>query len=402
MRLFFICVFSSLSVNILETLFITSPSTPKILLDEFSDTLFSVKIFWPNLSLVHEMLSIHDISLLVDLTLDNEYMSLIDQASENHQLAYITTSQSNSITNFPNRFYIHDKSEKTSEFITSVVEFLDFKELCILYSSNYRDVNLAIILESKLTRKIISSISFKENLDIENAEYLIRRIIKAKGIRKMLIIDSSNSLENIQKALQKSNLIKAGIYFLIVTNSPRKIFLDGALVFVEAGGEKSESWEENEKILIENAIGNIATGIIKKSILFDKNDVFRFLEEEYPNKYLSNGFKLLNIQHGKIVEVGIYTDFLNMTTKMIFPGNIDFVIPENALTSITLSIANGTSELIDNMTNPTFAFWYKGAEYAVFKSNQNKDFNNFYLELFLLIVVTYILILIYQLVAFLQ
>ena len=111
-KLLFIIISLSISQSIFETIFIKSPKTSQILFTEFASSSLITEITSNNISAALDNLKSYEFSLIIDITSDKKYLTLIDQLSEYFQVAYLTILEPDSLSYFPNRFYIHNKVER--------------------------------------------------------------------------------------------------------------------------------------------------------------------------------------------------------------------------------------------------------------------------------------------------
>ncbi|OMJ65933.1 hypothetical protein SteCoe_37407 [Stentor coeruleus] len=375
MWVFFVLIRHVLCFKEKQLLLIASEKTSSDMLGKFSDQTIIVKSNFYELYHSFESLADDEFLLLVDISNDKSYINIFDTYSTEKHMPYITLSIMKSKSNFSGRYSFKSSLFDQFQKLSNLIKLLGWEEYSVLYSSNPQDIELSDLIKQQSKDNFFSFISYSEDITDNNADILIRTLVKAKGIRKLLIIDTSSAVATIQTAIKNRNLLKAENYFLFVTDDIRKIYIEGALVMSTQGQEKSESYEEYIKITIDKVINSIK---LQESIVFEIYDIMKKI---YPNNVIRE-YSLYNIQGEDLIEVGVYNDDFEIIKEIIYPGNITYVSQEKKTTPIRFSMANGTSELTTNETFKINADWYRGSIYAVYKSNLLKEIPNFMIELF--------------------
>lgn len=326
---------------------------------------------------VFSITSVNELSLIIDATNDRNYISTFDSYSIENNIPYITLSTPFSESSIPSRFTIKSPLFKLSQQFSSLIGFLNWEEFSVLYSSSLQDIELCALIKANSHIKISSFISYSDEILFQSADNLIKTMVKAKGRRKLVIIDNGASVLTIQAAIINRNLVKKENYFLFITNDIKQIFIDGALIMTSQGQEKSLSINAYTKETIENTIEIINQGSRDSEFL----DIFSVMKKAFPDNYVRNS-SLVNVQNQNWVEVGVWDNNFRVVNEILYPGGINYVSKEYKVTPIRFSIANGTSELMTDEVFDVVAYWYYGANYAVERSNALQEIENFMIELF--------------------
>ena len=112
----------------------------------------------------------------------------------------------------------------------------------------------------------------------------------------------------------------------------------------------------------------------------DRDELTELIRNNYP-AFSTIQYSIVNIRNGQRIIVGSLGNTLTISGKIYFPGNTT-VSAAAVTTVITLAIANGTDEIYKKSKNPSFAYFYQGARYAVARSNLLNDIPRFSLKLF--------------------
>ncbi|OMJ86675.1 hypothetical protein SteCoe_11759 [Stentor coeruleus] len=377
MWILFIIAFPVLSTKNLQVLIAASNKTPPNLLEELKHIGEIVHIDVFGKSDVFQSETMNDLSLILDATFDRSYIRLFDSYSTENHIPYISLSIPNAESWHPGRYTLTSPASEQLIKLYNLLETLNWDEFSLLYSSDPHDIEFCDLIKKKDKSKVNSFISYAKDITLEYADNLIKTMVKAKGIRKLLIIDSGSSLETIQTAIKNRNLIKKENYFIFITEDIKIINIEGALIMTTQGQENFESYNLYIKTILENVINNV----YNESQDSDFFDVFENLEKVYPDNILKN-CTLVNVQNQTWVEVGIWNNNLEIIKNITYPGGIDYVSQGQTVTPIRFSIANGTSELTTNEVFQVAAYWYYGASYAALRSNLLQEIPNFMIELF--------------------
>ncbi|OMJ71683.1 hypothetical protein SteCoe_30052 [Stentor coeruleus] len=319
----------------------------------------------------------NEFPLIIDATNDQSYISIFDAYSIENNIPYISLSTPHIESSFPSRFTIKSPLFNLSQQFFILIDFLNWEEFSVLYSSKLQDIELCAIIKANDHIKISSFISYSEDISLQSADSLIKTMVKAKGRRKLVIIDNSPSITTIQTAIKNRNLVKKENYFLFITEDIKEIFIDGAIIMATQGQEKSLSFNTYIKETIENTIEIINQESNDSEFL----DMYSVMEKAFPDNHIKN-YSLVNVQSQNWVEVGIWDKNFKIINEILYPGGINYVSKGYKVTPIRFSIANGTSELTTNEVFEIAAYWYSGAIYAVERSNALHEINNFMIELF--------------------
>ena len=368
-----------------DTVVLYSSITPDIVLSQLGDTQ-TINICNQTQESLFNALAGLDFLFLIDFTYSKSYTPLISSVSDWLNTAFLSP-YSSEISN-KHKCSIHLSVTDQVQSILSLINLLSISKYIILSSASYYDLQIANELRITDESRVYHSISYQENADIFIAENIVSRMIKAKGIKSLIIIDHSESLNVIELALVNKKLVNAGAIFIYPSKNIWLASLDGSLIIVENGLEYATSQTDYEIKAVENVIDFINSNLQQHSITnIDELTIANILEG-YNIK--NKGFNIVNIQGNNRVIVGNITildanNSLNyissINNRVYFPGNITTIEPSRA-TKIVISIANGTTDTKNYSIFPLMAYFYEGALYAVARSNAQNEIPNFYIDLF--------------------
>ncbi|OMJ68141.1 hypothetical protein SteCoe_34492 [Stentor coeruleus] len=329
-----------------------------------------------------EDISEYDFYIIIDITLRPLHFTLLDNISNHFQTYYITITNDLSSVSSKWRINAHNTIEQDKYSISVLLDYLEFTHFIIISSLKYESISLANDLFSIFNNEVFSYLKYNEEIDEDYMENYVKKLIKAKGVRKMLIIDFGTSLEILENKIIDHNLNSIGSCFILKGKSIVNSKIEGSLVVVEQGLENSTSLEDYEL----NAVNRFLAKI--NDLMFSNH--FMLQEKETLNQIISDYlaaknqfpiYSLINIKNNKKNVIGTIQEALILTSSIAFPGNSTSLIVSEA-TKLHLSIANGTHEIYNMYTIEYFAYWYLGALYAVQRSNMLNEIPEFKIELY--------------------
>ena len=383
--IWFILRLGSSLISIQDSVILYSFATPNLLLSQLSNIQLLNISNQTQESLINDLTDL-DYLFLIDFTYSKSYTPLISDISRILDITFLSPYCSNTIENHKSSIHLCIFDQVQS--IISLAKFLSINKYIILSSANYYDLQIANELKTNDESKVYESISYQEIINIYTAENIAARMIKARGIRNLIIIDHVESLNIIESALITKKLATSGAIFIYPSKNIWQASLNGSLIIVESGLENSTSEADYEIKAVENAINFINSKIQEHRIFnIEKATVLNILEGYNIKK---NGFSIVNIQGSNKIIVGNITivesnnsfNYISSINNIVYyPGNI--TVPEvSANTKIVLSIANGTLDTNNTQYFPEVAYFYEGAIFAVASSNAKNDIPNFYIDFF--------------------
>ncbi|OMJ74699.1 hypothetical protein SteCoe_26308 [Stentor coeruleus] len=379
-------LFTVKSFRIEEGVIFISDETPSELKSQFLDSGLILDITDKSFEEIFSTLESQVFLFMVDVTCTRSYLGLLNSLSLALDMIYLTLSYET--TEFPYRFFIHNTENEEVECLSAFIKYLKVENYIILSSSNQLDQIISESLIRITQEHLYSHITYPEGLTQSVAENIVGRMIKAKGIKALIIIDSSDSLQTIEKAMQTKNYIKSGTIVIYSTRSFSSINTNGTLKLKEYMSENAENKYELIFYSLINRLAKVQNYIqttLKSSL--NKENLKISLSAIYNEDIL---YTITNVKNGKNVPVGKIIkktletkniEFLvNITDEIYYPGNITEIT--SMKTKIVISIANGTHDPYNSINFPGFAYMYLGASYAVSRSNLYNEIPNFYIELF--------------------
>lgn len=371
-----------LSISYNDSVLLYSDETPNSLLSELSEFQRRLNIASNNQEAIIKELEQIDFMLIIDATLQTTYYNLLDSIALYFQVSYFSLS-SISDQNFysKSRYNLHGSTSDQAEAILSVIKFLELNKIVLLSSSNSANIEMGNYIYNHYSKYISYYIKYEENLPQITADSISARIIKANGLRQIVILDYGTSLDNIESSIINKNLDSEGSIILMCSKSIYSASIEGSLIIAESGTENSTSYEFYQHSVIDKTFSDINKFISASNILnIDKHNLNRIIQEIYSN-HTTTTYELINIRKGNKVIVGVINNDLNLTRKIYFPGNSTDAKPSESI-KLTFSIANGTSEPYNLSQYYLFAYYYYGAIYAVNEINANQAIPGFEIDLF--------------------
>ena len=308
--------------------------------------------------------------LLLDITENSEYFTLLDQISETYETFYLTLTQYENNESSEYRFYLRMALESHAILLNEMISYLDWKKFSLFFISEYSQIKLATLVKTDFSSKVDCFTSLFDGVSDDSLNTIVKKTVKASGNRKLLLVGGGNDINRLQNLIQERKLELEGSHFLFSSEGIYSAYLNGSIILAYQGTEQSKN-ETDFKV-------QIFLNILNK---LEGNSLKLLLNDLCEDQICVNELSIVNIQYGKRIIVGSISESLNIKIPIVYPG---FTTSKSAFLSsspLIVSIANGTSEPNMNSTSDAFSSIYKGAEYAVYRSNLYNDIPNFHIEL---------------------
>ena len=315
-----------------------------------------------------------DFLFLIDFTFSTRKLQMINLVSLHFEAAYISIFEHEE--SFTNRIEIHHTLEDEFKSMISLTKHLQIDSYTILSSSSQEDLKLSEQFKNEKNSQILY---YSDIITKEAADSIVLKYLKSKGLRFLIIIDTSPSLEVIESSLVSKKWNKPGTALIYSSRCLSKIKILGALQIIEGGTEGSKNFIEYHLSSILNLINQVPKAIESNSNIFTTRSEILNSLKLYSNPQL----KIANFKPN--LEIIGNFDRLNgsvsINQPIIFPGNTSNF---NSLSKsiIPISIANGTHDPYSSTSYTYAAYLFNGATYAVQRSNSNAEIENFEIELF--------------------
>ncbi|OMJ70463.1 hypothetical protein SteCoe_31559 [Stentor coeruleus] len=365
-----------------------SNKTPNQIKTLFSNASSIIDVSSVSVNEIFSSFELHACIFIVDVTWTKSYLGLINSLSETFEVAYFTLSTES--TKFMARYPLHNTKKCEAQSLSSLITFLAVEEYVLLSSTVHEDLSVADYLIDIMQEKIHSHITYPEGVQQVIADNIIGKMIKSKGIKALVIIDSTDALKTIEKAMESKKYITPGTIIIYSSRSFSQNHTSGTFKIEEYMSEKAKNQYEFDYFALINRLSKAQEYIeIELGSSVNKNNFIQALSKIYQSNIL---YSIINIQNNIEIPIGLIyqnstnetienNDFItNITETIYFPGNITHIT--SMKTKLVFSIANGTNEPYHAFQFPILSFVYEGANYAALRSNAKNEIPNFYIELF--------------------
>ena len=382
MRLFFVflSLVSGFSIN--ETLVLFSPLTPLSLLQQLSEFKNKLSTSSDCKNCVSSFITQFEVLIIIDVTLQPNLYPVLDSIAIQTNTFYFSISPLSPKSYSPWRINLHKSYLEEASAIGILINKLNLNEFALLSSNKYEDLLISDSINSNFLTSVYSFLKYDQSISQPFSDSLVGRMIKAKGIRNIIVVDQSHSLNFIQTSFINKNLAKDGTILIMSSKSIYSAFLEGSLIVVESGLEESTSADNYEFLAITKTLSKLTSlvSFLNHSYI-EKDTLNQVIRKAFPNNVACETYSLVNIHNNKKNIIGTLTSDLIIKDLVYYPGNTTkpTILP---YTTIVLSIANGTNEIYNRYQFAGHAYCYEGARYAVMRSNLNNDIPRFRLELF--------------------
>ena len=372
--IFFILIFTIYhSFGLLDFLLIYSSQTQIVLIQKLEKSLkidSKFDLSEKNLQSLANFVKNAKNPVLVDITENSEFFPLLDQISQIYGTIYFTLTYSSS-TNFSKyRFLLKNTAENEKNYLYQMISYLSWQKFNIFYNAEPNQIEVASTVKSEFTSIVDSFVSLFQGVTDNSLNTIVKKAVKASGTRKLLLVGGGNDISRLQYFIKERKLELAGTHLLFSSEGIYSAYLNGSIILAYPGTELSSDENEMKASLIINILENL------------ENENFdNYLNSVCPNNECVSYMSVVNIQSGEKIVVGTVSDSVNISIPIIYPGLTTSKLAFLSSTPLTVSIANGTSEPVANITYDLFAAIYKGSEYAVYRSNLYNDIPNFHIQL---------------------
>jgi Receptor family ligand binding region len=376
---FLILGVSTASTLFLDCLLMLSSSTPDSLLAELSEFPKTYEVTSKSLEEIESDLAKEDFLFFIDVTFQPVLYPVFDGLASYFSTFYFSLSPAGPDSYSNRRFNLHCSYKHQGNAIGAIIKFLNWTSFSIVSSNEYNNFQLSehIISESNSIIDLYST--YSQTISQSNSDTFIGRLLKANALRKIIIIDKSDSLNKIQNSIINRNLVVNGNSFILPSESIYSIIIDGSLIVVEAGLENATSSDNYHHIAIIKALSNLSSSL-SNSYNIQKNKIYESLRSLYPDHTTCTSYSLVNLYEGNKQIVGKIQDTLTINRIIYYPGNVTSQITGNV--EIVISISNTTTEIYNLYNYTYFAEVNNGAIFAMDESNWNNDIEGYYISLF--------------------
>ena len=331
-----------------------SSSTDPFLLDNFSS--FNSSLNLSTSADISDFTHYSTIEIIVDISSNSQFFPLLDQVSEILNIFYLTSTIETKTTHSKFRFYSGPSLESRAQAASSIISSFKWEKLGIYCKNNFENLVISDFILSLSSKTILTDTYRSYGVPMFNE--FIRSSIISRNIQYLVIIDNEYlSLSRMIFALNQNNFFKYGNYLLIISNLVNLISTEGSVVLSDHNSPD-----------IKSAQGLTFTSIstlLNQATSFSYNSILQLCPGHQCHKY----FSIFNVQSSIPVQVGTYSNSLILNSSITFLGNNSETFIPLRETQIFISKLDESSTALLAGKSAEQALWYKGAEYAVERSN---------------------------------
>ncbi|OMJ65141.1 hypothetical protein SteCoe_39112 [Stentor coeruleus] len=249
---FLIQLYSVLGFGIEDGTIFISNKTPDQIIILFSNASSIINISSMSIDEIFLSFKLQEFMFIVDVTWTKSYLDLINSLSEVFEVAYFTLSPE--LTKFMTRYPLHNTEKSEAQSLSSLISFLDVKKYVLLTSTIHIDLDVADFLIDITKERLHSHITYPEGIQQVTAENIIGKMIKSKGIKTLVIIDSTNALKIIEKAMESKKYITPGAIIIYSSRSFSQNHTSGTFKIEEYMSEKAKNQYEFDYFALINRL----------------------------------------------------------------------------------------------------------------------------------------------------
>ena len=210
-QLVMIFIAASSLVSVQDSVVLYSIETPNLLLLQL-ENIQAINIDNQTQNMLFNELTRIEFLFIIDFTYSKSYIPLITDVSNLLKTVFLSPYSSEITEKY--RCNIHLSVSDQVQSILSLIKLLSINKYIILSSASYYDLQIANELKVNDDSRVYNSIYYEENLNIVTAENIASKMIKAKGIKNIIIIDHFESLTIIESALKSKKMVTSGAIFI--------------------------------------------------------------------------------------------------------------------------------------------------------------------------------------------
>lgn len=363
------------SLTLKQGVYLTSSLTPTSFHSNLSQFALHINISSTSSEKTIQLLEFQDFLYLIDATFDQSLFPTLDTLASQFDTVYFSMIPAFSSSFSPFRYFLHGFYSEEAEAIAKLMKFFNWQGFIVACASQRDSFLVGNELKKASGEDIYSFLSYNQKITEEVAGIFVRKLIKTTGIRKIVVVDESPSVLQLENGIKNNNLLQIGTYVVFSSRTIPFITLEDSLIIVESGLEFADSEYSYEIQALQRSISEIVLISPEKSLFS------QCIRDLFPSHTTSHGFSIVNIQNSSKKIVGSITETVAITETIFFPGNTTSAASP-ASTKLIFSIANGIHEAVTLAPYPLFEYLYYGANYAVYRSNLLGDIPNFHIELY--------------------
>ncbi|CAG9309813.1 unnamed protein product [Blepharisma stoltei] len=301
--------------------------------NQFSFNLVLIESIWD----IEKLMNSPDI--ILDITFSTSLSKSLKEFSEENQSIIAEINKPTGIYS-KWEFFTHSSWEDQAKALPSIISYLNWTTFIVISDEIYNDKDEIF---NNLYDRDYRWFYFSNTNSKSNSDLFIRKVVKASGIRNIVILNHGESSKMLLKSLEKYNLLINGTGVVVGNEGSWGLYGNGAITYIESGLENADDYYNYESL----AFIRFLNHVLKYSGNYDNLVLREFLEINTVNHHAAANFTIINIQNEQKIEVGeVSKGILYLSNNLTFPGN-SLIIPNSPHTNIPIWMADG-------VTNPGF------------------------------------------------
>ena len=145
-------------------------------------------------------------SLIIDATFEEFNLITVDLISSFFRVPYITLAKPFSFHNSHNRVYAQSSINEDADALANLIKNLKWDTFTALVSNYHKNILILEQLKKRISSYQINSFIYEPSISENMMSTLVKRFMKAEGVRNFLILDSGESLELCIKILKSTKM----------------------------------------------------------------------------------------------------------------------------------------------------------------------------------------------------
>ncbi|CAG9309823.1 unnamed protein product [Blepharisma stoltei] len=273
--------------------------------------------------------------VIIDLSFSTILSEIIKELAEEKHFIIASINKPHGIySNW--EFFVHCSWENQLEALSSIISYLNWETFIIISDEIHNEGNkICNIFSYKNFHLSIFSNSNNKN----SADLFIGKVVKASGIKNIVILNNGESAKLLLKSLEDRDLLINGTGIIVGSEGSYGLYGNGIIGISESEQEFADSYYSYEGL----AIIKFLKLVLSFPSESDSLNLLEFLNKNTVGHRPLSNFTVINTKNSqKFISGNIFNGNLTFSSSLIFPGNSS-IIPNSPITDVNIWIANGTT-----------------------------------------------------------